>query len=102
MLTVTPWLARSMVVLNVSGAGRRARFDRFVDRRCRGILRPKMISMLSGRPRSRLSAMRVSKNVRAWRGAEHDRAGELDLPHRQVPPVAGGPVRGRQRQRQPR
>jgi hypothetical protein len=33
------------------------------------ICRLKMISMLSGRPRYRLSAARASKNTRAWRGA---------------------------------
>jgi hypothetical protein len=52
---------------------------------------------------SRLSAARASKKARAWRGgAEHDGLGDLDLAHRDVPPVAGGPVVGRQRQRQAR
>jgi hypothetical protein len=32
------------------------------------IRRPKMISMVSGRPRSRLSVTSASKNARAWRG----------------------------------
>ena len=36
-----------------------------LDRTCRS----KMISRVSGRPRSRLSVTRASKNPRAWRGA---------------------------------
>ena len=64
MVTVTPWLARSMAVLKTSAPGRVA-VGRFVDRRLRLILRPKMTSTCSGRPRSRLSATSVSKNARA-------------------------------------
>ena len=51
--------------------------------------RSKMISMVSGRPRSRLSVTRASKKAAGIAGlGEHDRAGHLDLGHRALPPVA--------------
>ena len=51
---------------------------------------------------SRLSVHSASKNPRACRGlVEHDGAGDLDLAHGDVPPVAAGPVGVRQGQRQP-
>ena len=61
----------------------------------RRILRAKMISTLCGRPMSRLSAISASKKPRACRGAvEDDGAGDLHLPHRDLPPVAGVMVPG--------
>ena len=59
-LMVTPWLLRSMAVLNPVGwsAGLRPRGSRL-----------NRIPACSGRPRSRLSAARASKNARAYRGA---------------------------------
>ena len=64
--------------------------------------RSKMISIVSGRPRSRLSVTSASKKARAWRGCvEHDRAGHLHLGHGQLPPVPGALVVRAQGQRQP-
>jgi hypothetical protein len=44
---------------------------------------------------------RLDERPSMTRRGEHDRAGELDLSHGQVSPVAGGPVRGRPGQGQP-
>ena len=44
---------------------------------------------------------RLEEQPAVARGVEHQGAGDFDLPHRQLPPVTQGPVRGGQRQRQP-
>ena len=48
-----------------------------------------------------VSDQRLEEAAGVTGGVEHDRAGHLDLGHRQLPPVAGQLVGGAQRQRQP-
>jgi hypothetical protein len=62
-----------------------------------------MICISRGRPVSRLSVHSAAKNPRAaWGVVNTIRAGDLDLAHGDVPPVARGPIRVGQRQWQPR
>src|SRR5512142_2565021 len=85
----TPSLSRSTAVRNT---------PLVTQRTCR----LKMISMLSGRPMSRLSAARASKNARACRGAVKVMVlATPALAHGDVLPVAGLAVVAGERQRQP-
>src|SRR6266567_312503 len=57
--------------------------------------RSKMISMVSGRPRSRLSVMRASKKLRAWRArviAGGESVGQLGEGQSQLAGLLLGPL----------
>ena len=91
---VTPWLFRSMAVLNTPPAwslGLRPRGSRL-----------NRISTCSTAEVQVVGDQGLEERPGLAGGVEHHGAGDLDLAQGQFPPVAGRPVLTSQRQREPR